>query len=153
MVVKFPWKICNKAVAKNHHAVQCDHCQLWVHFRCNKINLQTYKFLQKSSFAWYCIKCFGRYYSFSTISDNELSQTSEGKKIKFKVLTKKNILANHDLRVTFCKIQPTLDIQCLKFSWFSLILVHIWSSTSVQFSFWFWFVDLDLQTSKIQAVS
>ena len=29
----------DKAVEKNHHAVQCDHCQLWVHIRCNKFNL------------------------------------------------------------------------------------------------------------------
>ena len=97
MVVKFPCKICNKAVAKNHHAVRFDHCQLWVQIRCNKINLQTYKFLQKSSFAWYCIKCFEDIIPFSSISDNELSQTKKGKKIKCKVLTKKNILTNHDL--------------------------------------------------------
>ena len=97
MVVKFPCKICNKAVAKNHHAVQCDHCRLWVHIRCNKINLQTYKFLQKSSFAWYDMKCFEDIIPFSTILDNELSQTNKGQKIKFKVLTKKNILTNHDL--------------------------------------------------------
>ena len=97
MVVKFPCKICNNAVAKNHHAVQCDRCQLWVHIKCNKINLQTYKFLQKSSFAWYCLKYFEDIIPFSTILDHELFQTNKGKKIKFKVLTKKNILANHDL--------------------------------------------------------
>ena len=97
MVVKFPCKICNKAVAKNHHVVQCDHYQLLVHIKCNKINLRTYKLLQKSSFAWCCIKCFEDVISFSTVSDNELSQTNKGKKIKFKVLTKKNILTNHDL--------------------------------------------------------
>ena len=51
-------KLCNKTVLKNHQAVQCDNCHLWVHIKFNKINLQTYKFLQKSSFAWYCIKCF-----------------------------------------------------------------------------------------------
>ena len=97
MVLKFPCKICNNAVAKSHHVVQCDHCQLWVHIKCNKINLQTYKFLQKRSFAWYCVKCFEDIIPFSTISDHELFQTNKGKKIKFKVLTKKNILTNHDL--------------------------------------------------------
>ena len=35
--------------------------------------------------------------SFSAISDRELSQTNKGKKIKFKVLRKKNILTNHGL--------------------------------------------------------
>ena len=68
-----------------------------MHIKCNKINLETYKFLQKSSFAWYCIKCFEDIIPFSTISDHELLQTNKGKKIKFKVLTKKNILTNHDL--------------------------------------------------------
>ena len=98
MVVTFPCKICNKAVAKNHQSVQCDHWQLWVHIRCNKINLQTYKFLQKNSFAWYCMKWFEDIIPFSTISDNKLSKTNKSKKNKiFKVLTKKNILTNCDL--------------------------------------------------------
>ena len=96
MVVKFPCKICSNGVAKNHHAVQCDHCQLWIHIKCNKINLQTYKFLQKSSFARYCIKCFEDFIPFSAISDHELSQSNKSEKIKFSVLTKKNILNNHD---------------------------------------------------------
>ena len=58
MVIKFPCKICNKPAAKNHHALQCDKCHIWVYIKCNKINLQTYKFLQKSPLAWYCVKCF-----------------------------------------------------------------------------------------------
>ena len=37
------------------------------------------------------------YYSFLTISDNKLSQANKGKKIKFKILAKKNILTDHDL--------------------------------------------------------
>ena len=65
--------------------------------KCNKINLQTHKFLQKNSFAWYCIKCFEDINPFSTIADHELSQTNKGIKIKLKVLTKKNILTNHGL--------------------------------------------------------
>ena len=95
----------------------CDHCQLWVRIRCNKINLQTYKFLQKSSFAWYCIKCFEDIIPFSTISHNELSQTNEGKKIKFKVLTKKNILTNHDLidKLNNAMDDPELEILSSKY--------------------------------------
>ena len=79
MMVKFTCKICNNAVAKNHHAVQCDHGQLWVHIKCNKINLQTYEFLQKSSLAWYYVKCFKDIIPFSTISDRELSQKTKVK--------------------------------------------------------------------------
>ena len=28
--------------------MECDKCHIWVHIKCNRINLQTYKFLQKS---------------------------------------------------------------------------------------------------------
>ena len=52
MPAKFPCKICNNPVAKNHKAVECDNCGLWVHIKCNKINTQTYKYLQKESCAW-----------------------------------------------------------------------------------------------------
>ena len=38
--------------------MQCDKCNIWVHIKCNKIHLQTYKLLRKSSSAWYWIKCF-----------------------------------------------------------------------------------------------
>ena len=96
MVAKLPCKLCNETVAKKHHAVQCDNCHLRVNIRCNKINLQTYKFLQKSSFAWYCIKCFEDIIPFSTISNKSLSETNLRKKEKFKVLTKKVLSRNDD---------------------------------------------------------
>ena len=89
MVVKSPCKICNKAVANNHHAVQCDRCHLWVHIKCNRINLQTYKYLQKCSYVWYCPKCFESIIPFTTISNEELYQTNQGRKIKFTAVTKK----------------------------------------------------------------
>ena len=41
MTVKFSCKVCEKPVAKNHHAVQCDNCNLWIQIKCNKINLQS----------------------------------------------------------------------------------------------------------------
>ena len=97
MVIKFPCKICNKAVASNHHAVQCDKCHIWVHIKCNKINLQTYKFLQKSPSTWYCIKCFEDIFPFGTIPNEELFKTNQGPKIKFTVLTKHHASPNQDL--------------------------------------------------------
>ena len=52
MPAKFPCKICNNSVAKSHEAVECDNCGLWIHIKCNKINTQAYKYLQKGSCAW-----------------------------------------------------------------------------------------------------
>ena len=97
MVITFPCKICNKAVASNHHAVQCDKCHIWVHIKCNKINLQTYKFLQKSPSAWYCMKWFEDIILFGTISNEELFKTNQGSKIKFTVLTKHHAPPSQDL--------------------------------------------------------
>ena len=50
MVLKFPCKICLKAVANSHHAIQCDNCNIWVHIKCNKINtnINFYKKAQQS---------------------------------------------------------------------------------------------------------
>ena len=89
MVVKFPFKVCFKAVANSHHAIQCDNCNIWVHVKCIKISTQIYKFLQKSSVAWYCIKCSDEIYPFLNISNEELFETNQGKNIKFKVFTQK----------------------------------------------------------------
>ena len=88
MVVKFPSKICSKVVANNHHALQCDNDHHWVHIKWNRINLQTYKYLQKCSSAWYCLKCYEELIPFTTISNNELYQTNQGQKIKFTAITK-----------------------------------------------------------------
>ena len=49
MVVQFPYggTVCNRAVAKNHRAVQCDFRDSWVHIACNNLNVYTYQKLQK----------------------------------------------------------------------------------------------------------
>ena len=105
-VIKFPCKICNKAVANNHHAVQCDKCHIWVQIKCNKINLQTYKFLQKNSSVWYCIKCFEDIVPFGTISNEELFKTNQGSKINFTVLTKNYTTPSQDL---FKQLNEAMD--------------------------------------------
>ena len=37
MVTKFPCKICNVAVANNHHAIICDKCHSWIDIKCSKV--------------------------------------------------------------------------------------------------------------------
>ena len=48
MVVKFPCRICQKAVGKKHNAVCCDLCNQWIHIACNNLDkdLQTFTRLQ-----------------------------------------------------------------------------------------------------------
>ena len=88
MVEKFPYKICNKAVTTNHqNTLQRDNYHLCIHIKCNRINLETYKYLQKCS-----LKCYEETILFTTISNNKLYQTNEGCKIKFTAITKKDFL-------------------------------------------------------------
>ena len=83
MVIKDSCKIYHKAVAKTNHAIKCDKCNIWEHTKCNKINLQTYKYLKKTTSDRYCLKCFAKIILFSTISNEECLNWNEVKK-KFK---------------------------------------------------------------------
>ena len=89
MTISFPCKICEKAVAKNHRAVKCDNCDLWVHIKCNKINKQTYNLLMEDNTTWFCIDCTKSILPFNGIDNNELHCTLQGKKIKFSTFSKK----------------------------------------------------------------
>ena len=73
MAVQFAWNLCQCAVGEDHNAISCDSCDLWVHLICNKVSLQTYYYLQRTSYAWYCIKCFKDLIPFSTPLLNEES--------------------------------------------------------------------------------
>ena len=97
MVIKFSCEKCNKAVANNHHAIQCDKRHSWNQIKCNKINLSTYRYLQQCVYAWYCIKCFEDIISFSNISNDKLYETNVDKKMKFKTLTRKQNFQNQSI--------------------------------------------------------
>ena len=112
MVVKL-MQIFFKAVANSHNAIQCDDCNIWVHAKCNRINTQRYKFLQKSSATWYCIKCSEEIYPFLNMSNEELFETNQGKNIKFKVFTQKNYEQNIDLIDTLNKAMDYPDYEIM----------------------------------------
>ena len=99
MVVKFPSKSAIRQLKRITMQYNVTNTSYRYILNVIKLAYKHYKltFLQKSPFAWYCIKCFEDIIPFSTISDNEIYQSNKGKKIKFKVLTKKNILTKHDL--------------------------------------------------------
>ena len=88
MTGKFTRKICEKPVAKHHHATPCDSWSLWKHIKCNEISTQTYKNFQNSTAKWYCLKCFANIIYFSKLSSQQLFETNQGKKVKFKAIAK-----------------------------------------------------------------
>ena len=106
MPAKFPCKICNNPVAKNHKAV-CDNCGLWIHIKCNKINAQTYKYLQKESCVWYCIPCSSKIFPFSNLNEDDFHKTIHGKKVKFLTITKKE--RNQNKQMLIEKLNDAID--------------------------------------------
>ena len=89
MPVKFPCKICEKAVAENHRAVCCDTWNIWVHIKCNKINTQTYNILKKENAFWSYIECSKGVFPFSKLDNTNFLTTITGKNLKFMALRKK----------------------------------------------------------------
>ena len=90
MAVKFPCKICEKAVAGNHRVVCCNICNIWVHIKCNRINTQTYIILKKENASWSCIECSKSVFPFSKLDNTNFLTTSTGKNLKYITVRKKH---------------------------------------------------------------
>ena len=88
MTIKFPCGICEKPVANNHQAINCDKCGLWIHIKCNKINKQTYIYLMRENSHWYCMLCTKTFLPYSVLIDNEFKQTVIGRQVKFTHIAK-----------------------------------------------------------------
>ena len=111
MPAKFPCKICNSPVAKNRKAVECDNCGLWVHIKCNNINTETYKYLQKESCAWYCISCSSKIFPFSNLNEDDFHKTIHGKKVPFLTITKNR---NQNEQILIEKLNDAIDKEDLE---------------------------------------
>ena len=111
MSAKFPCKICNNPVAKNRKAVDCDNCGLWIHIKCNKIDTQTDKYLQKESCAQYCISCSSNIFPFSNLNEYDFHKTIHGKKVKFLIITKKR---NQNKQILTEKLNDAVDKEDLE---------------------------------------
>ena len=78
MPVKFPCSKCNRAVAKNHRAIQCDSCNQWIHIKCNKISETQYLKLcqEDNNDHFICIVCLNANIPFSNESNESLLLTT-----------------------------------------------------------------------------
>ena len=97
---QFPCEIFEKPVAKNHKAIQCDKCKLWVHMKHSKINVQTYNLLINNESTWYCLKCVQTVFPFSELNKEQFHSTIQGKKLK----------CNSNEEVLINKINDIIDI-------------------------------------------
>ena len=78
MVVQFPCLLCNRVVAKNYRAVQCNLRDSWVHIACNNLNVYTYGKLQKDKSRWYCICCFRKGLPHGSTDDTQMKKLLHG---------------------------------------------------------------------------
>ena len=55
----FPCGICHKKIPAHGKLVYCNHCNFWVHIRCNNSSNSEYEELQKDpdDVPWFCLKC------------------------------------------------------------------------------------------------
>ena len=70
-----PCGICHKKIPEHHRSVFCDHCNFWVHIRCNNISVKEYNELQKEpeNVPWLCLKCTEIMFPFGSVDNEELS--------------------------------------------------------------------------------
>ena len=132
MAIKFPCGICLKPVANNHQAIKCDKCNLWIHIKGNKINRQTDTYLQTGTSYWYCMTCTKEFLPFSDTNDEELIQTTIGKRIKFAHINnvpqsvKENFIHKITSETNTSKYFTMSDLQPLSYNKKLILHCSIW---------------------------
>ena len=63
----YPCAVCKKSVLNQHKAICCDHCNQWVHIKCNDLNDLDYNLLKSNNEFWYCILCTSEIFPFCTV--------------------------------------------------------------------------------------
>ena len=71
--------MCNKVVAINHHAIECNICLKWVHIKCNKLDKKDYTAYQlDEDMPFCCIKCLAETLPLQDLDNNQFELTSQG---------------------------------------------------------------------------
>ena len=65
----YPCPVCKKSVLNQHKAICCDHCNQWVHIKCNNLNDLDYNLLKSKNENWYCILCTPEILQFFQINE------------------------------------------------------------------------------------
>ena len=69
---------CNRHVAINHKAIQCDVCDKWIHIKCNGLKDVDYVHYQdpvNEHEQFICINCMSENVPFSNLNNNEFFVT------------------------------------------------------------------------------
>ena len=60
--------VCKKSVFNQHKAISCNHCNQWVHIKCNNLSDLNYNLLKSKNENWYCILCTPKILPFCQIN-------------------------------------------------------------------------------------
>ena len=72
-------KVCSKAVAANHHAIECNICLKGVHIKCIKPDKKDYNTFQTNEHMhFYCIKCLAEPLPFLDLNNKQFDLTAKG---------------------------------------------------------------------------
>ena len=71
--------VCNKIVATNHHAIECNLCLKWVHIKCNKLDKKDYEtFKANENKHFFCINCLADSLPLLNLDSQQFDLTSQG---------------------------------------------------------------------------
>ena len=51
------YKVCLKTVKRSDMAILSDHCDNWIHIKCNNLDKLDYEMLESTADLWFCISC------------------------------------------------------------------------------------------------
>ena len=64
----YPYAVCKESALNQHKAICFDHCNHWVHIKCNDLNDLDYNLLKSKNEFWYCILCSSEILPFCTVN-------------------------------------------------------------------------------------
>ena len=58
-------KVCLKSGKRSDMAILCDHCDNWIHIKCNNLDKLDHEMLKSAADLWFCIICTSTILPFS----------------------------------------------------------------------------------------
>ena len=90
MVITFPCSICTKIIDDNDSSIYCDKCNLWMHIKCNNLNVLDYQYLNENDDPWFCLKCNTELFPFGTLNNKTFNQYINSSNIQNKDIDQDN---------------------------------------------------------------
>ena len=88
MVITFPCSACTETIGDNDDAMYCGKCNLWVHIKCNNLNVIDYLYLNGNDDP--CLKSNTELFPFGTLNNKRFNQYINSSNIQNKDIDEDN---------------------------------------------------------------